>query len=196
MSHLELELEIQRCIDGQMPETAQQDLLRRLEAMPDGWRKLSLAFVESQVWSQIIQKGAAPAPVPSAKPAEEPRPRRRFSPALWGKVTASMAAGIVAGLMIHRQWPPGSVANPAGAVASASPTGPSSGSTQNPVRVPASLVGNRPGMPDILSDHARRELMDSGYVVDDGQLYYTIPMPDGRYYIVPVKTVRVRDGMQ
>lgn len=187
MSHLDLELDIQRCIDGQMPEADQQALLRKLEGLPDGWRKLSLAFVENQVWSQVIEKG----PVAAVKPADQPRPRKRAPLAMWGKVSASMAAGIVAGLMVHNQFAP--QRGVPQMVAQADPDAP-----QRPVNVTSALstVSNRVGQPEILSDQARRELLESGYVIDDGQLYYTIPTADGRYYIVPVKTVRVQSAVQ
>lgn len=186
MSHLDLELDIQRCIDGQMAEADQQALLRKLEGLPDGWRKLSLAFVENQVWSQVIEKG----PVAAPKPVEQPRPRKRAPLAMWGKVTASMAAGIVAGLMVHNQFAPQRGAPLAIADSK-------SDSPQRPISVNSALtVSNRVGQPEILSDQARRELLESGYVIDDGQLYYTIPTADGRYYIVPVKTVRVQSAVQ
>lgn len=187
MSHLDLELDIQRCIDGQMAEADQQALLRKLEGLPDGWRKLSLAFVENQLWSQVIEKG----PVAAPKPADQPRPRKRAPLAMWGKVSASMAAGIVAGLMVHHQFAP---QRDAPLLADAKSQADAS---QRPVSVNSALtVSNPVGRPEILSDQARRELLESGYVIDDGQLYYTIPTADGRYYIVPVKTVRVQNAVQ
>ena len=201
MSHLDLELEIQRCIDGQMSEADQQALLRRLEALPGGWRKLSLAFVENQVWSQSIQKGemaVAKSPVP------EPRPSRRVPFGLWGKVAASMAAGIMAAVVIHQQWsggpPLGAGSSLATATSSekAEPKSGASGSAQSPVsaNTAASLASNGPGSPEVLSPQARRQLRESGYAIDDNQMYYAIRMPDGRYYVVPVERARLRNGVE
>ncbi len=195
MSHLDLELEIQRCIDGQMSEADQQNLLRRLEARPDGWRKLSLAFVECQVWSQAIQKGET-AVAKSSVP--EPRPLRQAPVALWSKVVASMAAGIMAGLVIHRQWsavPPVGSGPSLAAVSASSGSGTASDSAQSPVSAnsAASLASNRPGSPEILSPQARRQLRESGYPIDEDQVYYAVQMPDGRYYVVPVDRLRLRN---
>lgn len=47
-----LEQAVQRCVDGEMSETEQQDFLRSLDQSPSGWRNLALAFVEHQLWSQ------------------------------------------------------------------------------------------------------------------------------------------------
>lgn len=196
-NHLDLELDIQRCIDGQMSEGDQHALLRRLESLPDGWRQLSLAFVENQVWSQSILKKEEP--IVSRSTVSEPRPVRRTSFGLWGKIGASMAAGIMAGLVIHRQWPVASPVDPRPAVAVAASTGGAeSPSPQSPVsaNTAASLASNGPGSPEILSPQARRQLRQSGYAIDEGQVYYSIPMSDGRHYVVPVNTVRVRNAVQ
>jgi hypothetical protein len=59
MSDLIDDLPIQRCIDGELPEAAQQELLRQLDGTADGWKRLALAFVEKQVWAQSCEQLSA-----------------------------------------------------------------------------------------------------------------------------------------
>ncbi|AMV18192.1 hypothetical protein [Planctomyces sp. SH-PL14] len=245
MSHLELELEIQRCVDGQLSEADQQALLRRIQALPDGWRHLALAYLENQLWSQTIQKTepitpASPKPAaanatPLAATSSGHAPAgRRNSVGVWGKVVSSMAAGVMAGVILHGQMgtdgPGVSGTNGAASVAARDgfpfePTGSSSspasagGTTARSVQVTtvdgSGLGGARVGIttpapahhaganaaaqttqPTLVSDELRKELQRSGYAIEEGQLYYSIPLPDGRHYIVPVNSVRVRNAIQ
>jgi hypothetical protein len=40
--------EVDRLVDGELEPAARRDLLRRLDAAPDGWRSCALAFLEGQ----------------------------------------------------------------------------------------------------------------------------------------------------
>lgn len=42
--------ELDRMVDGELPENEQRSLLQRLEESPTGWRELALAYVEASVW--------------------------------------------------------------------------------------------------------------------------------------------------
>ena len=244
MSHLELELEIQRCVDGQLSEADQQALLRRIQALPDGWRHLALAYLENQLWSQTIQKTepitpASPKPAaanatPLAATSSGHAPAgRRNSVGVWGKVVSSMAAGVMAGVILHGQMGtdgPGvsdrsggaSVAARDGFPFEATGSAPSTASpgetTSRSVQVTtvdgSGLGGARIGVtkpapahhaganaaaaaqPTLVSEDLRKELQQSGYAIEEGQLYYSIPLPDGRHDIVPVNSVRVRNAIQ
>ncbi len=44
------ELQIQKCVDGELDVAAQQELLAMLDEMADGWKVLALAYVEEQAW--------------------------------------------------------------------------------------------------------------------------------------------------
>lgn len=46
--------DVERLVDGELDLTAQQQLLRRLESAPDGWRRCALAFLESQALAQVL----------------------------------------------------------------------------------------------------------------------------------------------
>jgi hypothetical protein len=45
---------IDRLIDGELPELERRALLLRLEADPEGWRRCSLAFLEDQAWRRAL----------------------------------------------------------------------------------------------------------------------------------------------
>ncbi|MCA9052527.1 MAG: hypothetical protein KDA75_01765 [Planctomycetaceae bacterium] len=53
MDDIPLELFIQRCVDGELNEQSEQNLLSRLEFLPGGWRSLALAFIEHRVLDQV-----------------------------------------------------------------------------------------------------------------------------------------------
>ncbi|QDT52584.1 hypothetical protein Pan44_05960 [Caulifigura coniformis] len=42
------ELELQRCVDGELPPLERLAFLERIEAAQDGWKSLALAFLENQ----------------------------------------------------------------------------------------------------------------------------------------------------
>jgi hypothetical protein len=197
MSDLDLELQIQRCVDGQLPEADQQILLRRLEASKDGWRRLSLAYVENQCWCQTIQK-ATPRPVAAALPT----PRRRTAPAMWVKVAASMAAGVMGAVVLQQQFVRGPGGTTSQGLIATTPEAPASSDVVKPSPSPKPRSSPPSGAPiqmasdRLIPDHIRQDLQRSGYTVDEGQAYYAYPLEDGSQYIVPVNTARVRVGVQ
>jgi hypothetical protein len=73
MNNEDRELRIQRCIDGELPEAAQQELLSELDGTPDGWKQLALAFVERQVWMQACTTLASDAECGASKPQTKNR---------------------------------------------------------------------------------------------------------------------------
>lgn len=50
----DLELQLQRLVDGELDDNASAKLMQQLEASEDGWRKCAIAFVESQLWDQSL----------------------------------------------------------------------------------------------------------------------------------------------
>ena len=102
------DLTIQRCVDGELDEVSQQALLTELETSPDGWRRLALAFVENQIFSQACRDQPPTEPAPQVRPSTA-TPRRR----LWRRVaTLAMTAclGLVVGLSVRPQ--PAAIAPP------------------------------------------------------------------------------------
>lgn len=109
MSHAVNELDIQRCVDGELSEAAQQELLQRLDETDIGWRDLALAFVENQVIAGACRRAAEretepPAAISPAAPrtrqhAAPPIARRRLSVTNWTVTLASAVIGVGIGLL-------------------------------------------------------------------------------------------------
>ncbi len=91
-------------VDGELADAARRQLLTTLEARPDGWRRLALAFLEAQSWGSGLRSFAAPQkPVASdpgtAKPTSEisAGPVVEFHPRRSGASRACRRRG---------RWPP------------------------------------------------------------------------------------------
>ncbi len=41
-------------VEGELSEEARREFLNQLDTMPDGWRRLALAFLEAQAWRQSL----------------------------------------------------------------------------------------------------------------------------------------------
>ena len=59
--------ELDRMVDGELTDEEQRMLLSRLEASPENWKRLALAYVEAQMWQTTFRQtvpdaGAVPAP--------------------------------------------------------------------------------------------------------------------------------------
>lgn len=64
-------------VDGELPEEARREFLRRLDHSPDGWRRLALTFLEAQAWRRSMGELLAPQRAASASLSrEESRPSR------------------------------------------------------------------------------------------------------------------------
>lgn len=115
MSHSITELDIQRCVDGELSLAAQQHLLARLEESEDGWRDLALAYVENQVvgggcglllqelrGDEIASNQALPRSALSAPAAPS---RRRSWLKTGGGLLASAAVGVMVGAALRGEHP-------------------------------------------------------------------------------------------
>lgn len=56
--------EIDRLVDGELDSPDRNRLLQRFEEEPAGWRQCALAFLESQLWSEDLQRIADDHPSP------------------------------------------------------------------------------------------------------------------------------------
>lgn len=93
MNNEDRELRIQRCIDGELPEAAQQELLSELDGASDGWKQLALAFVERQVWTQACDTLASDNEGGASKPQTKNKSTTK-------KHSASFRWTAVAGLLV------------------------------------------------------------------------------------------------
>ncbi len=100
-NEIDFELQIQRCVDGELDEKAQVNFLRSLDehANDDAWRKLSLGFVENQILASYFStEENEPVAVydtqSSSAEASESRKRHRFRPLF------SLAAAVTIGAFL------------------------------------------------------------------------------------------------
>lgn len=91
-------------VDGELSDAEGREILLRLDAVPDGWRRLALAFVEAQRWSRELRhvaSGPMPVSAPSvAAPRAVSAPRRNVVRTFAGPLLATSAAlllGLAAG---------------------------------------------------------------------------------------------------
>lgn len=77
MSHQRDELLLQRLVDGELDEPQQQEFLAQLDHEPSGWRRLAVAFVETQIWARAYREAIGVAdPLPAVAPPST-RPKLR-----------------------------------------------------------------------------------------------------------------------
>ena len=93
-------------VDDELSEPHRGELLRRLELLPDGWRRCALAFLEAQCWKKELG-AVARTPQPIAAPATpvSRQPERWFP---WGTVLAMAASFLIAlglGGLWRGAWP-------------------------------------------------------------------------------------------
>jgi len=96
-----LDEQIDLLVDDELSESQRSELLRRLEHLPDGWRRCALAFLEAQCWkkelgllAQTPQRMTAPAVPAQQKPGHAVR---------WGTLLA-MAASFLVALGLGSLW--------------------------------------------------------------------------------------------
>src|SRR5574340_373427 len=55
---------LDQLVDDELGETERRDLLVKLDAEPDGWRRCALAFLEAQAWRRTIASMVRREPAP------------------------------------------------------------------------------------------------------------------------------------
>ena len=68
--------DLDRLVDGALSGPERRALLDRAEAVPDGWRRCALAFLEAQCWREALTPFAERADDVDDRPIEPRRPRR------------------------------------------------------------------------------------------------------------------------
>lgn len=201
------EILIDRLIEGELDDPARRSLLLRLDALPDGWRRLALAFLEAQAWRQSLGKLAAEI---SVAPASE-MPRRRRGPIAraWLARAAALLVVFGVGWRAGRSEGPGrpqppsqeslSVARPAEAPRLDPPPAseaPGPGGTGEVAR--SEPVGPPIPQSDVeavtpwLSEAGRDRLQRQGYEVQRRPAVAAVQLRDGRRAVIPVEDVMVR----
>jgi len=207
--------ELDRLIDGELSIAEQRNLLSRLEAEEDGWRRLALGFLEAQALRQIcpglLTDGPRVASRTSTGLTRRKDPGKAFPGLPWGLVTIAAAASFLLGLSINR-WqvqPPESAITTASSKATTSapsrrtpvdklqvifPEGP--GRWSEPVELPVVdrndvraqfWLSDQPVWPQAV----RSSLRESGQEVAEQRHWMQVELEDGRQGYVPVSELIV-----
>ncbi len=208
-------LEIDALVAGDLAESTRRDLLIRLDASPDGWRRCALAFLEDQAWRDALGGpiAAAPAGPTPATPdlALHPRRRRRWLP-IRAAAAASLAASTFAagfamgGASRVREVTPVAVVEPRAVPRPAVAEEPtirnvgyidlvdrSAGETP-PERVPI-LEGPGPderwlqAEPSPVPDYVRAQWERRGFQMEERRRFVPLALEDGRRVSIPVDEV-------
>jgi hypothetical protein len=204
---------IDRLVAGELPDPERRELLFKLEADPDGWRRCALAFLEDQAWRAALS-GMSPEvqkPLPVVKTEPIPRTRwvRKFALAA-SIVALAFSVGFAAGGM-KRETPQVEV------VQQDQPRlpEPSKPITTDQVRevgwvdlvdgtsgeLPPRRVPivSGPGLdeqwlrdqPPAVSDYVRARWERQGYQVQERRNLVSVTLEDGRRISIPVDEVSV-----
>ena len=199
---------LDRLVDGGLSGPERCDLLLRLDADPEGWRRCALAFLEDQAWRQALGahlSASLPAPVRVARRPGRSRLRRASLAA--SLLAATFAGGFASrGLVgpgpvsvITQAKPPSPVNPPSRAireVGSFELVDASAGETP-PQRFP---IRSGPGLderwlreqPPTVPDYVRARWESEGYQVAERRRLMTVGLGDGREVSIPVDEVEVR----
>jgi hypothetical protein len=190
---------IDRLVDRELSDQERRELLLRLEAAPDGWRRCALAFLEAQSWREAFHPLAAPtSPAFQAQPDRTPaRQGSRRRP--WRPVArlAGLAAGLAAAFALGWAWggrameiaPPGLVAHRESWVPEAARQPLSPPSIDVPLR---ESRPSRPAEQPSLLDPVVKRLEQRGYRSETQTWLLPMELNDGRKIDVPVREVRLR----
>lgn len=199
------DIALDRLVDGTLNETERADLLARLDASPDGWRRCALAFLEAQAWHDAFS------PEPSRTVGLPPVPpaRRRPDPRVFA-VAASIALAFALGWGVGRvpaqaQPPRDSVADATQGPPSAPVPAPTVPSVPKPT-APQAVSGYsfvtinrpdyretvtyrlRPNEPGVsVSDYARAQWLRQGFEVVESRRVVPVVLENGQSTTVPVQ---------
>lgn len=102
--------DLDRLVDGELPERERHELLGRLDRHPDGWRRLALAFLEAQSWGEAARDHATEAVTTATgdvRPVMPSIPPARNWKLLLGTPLAMAASFLVAftlGIALRGAW--------------------------------------------------------------------------------------------
>ena len=107
------ELLLQRCVDGEISAEQRAELIRQLDAGPDGWKVLACSYMEDQ----LVARGIARSETPVHADAPEPRSLRQKEKPHWFhhpllSVALSACVAFLGGVLISREISAGGNAPP------------------------------------------------------------------------------------
>jgi hypothetical protein len=193
---------IDRLVDGELPEDTRRALLARLDAVPDGWRRCALAFLEAQAWRETFVPVAAGCYRLSSTRAAEAlalagsearvRATRRFGAA---QITVGLAASLLTAFTLGWLARGGRTGAGNGAEINATPVTITKTESPNvPTLAHADPIetedGHQPPTP--MPDPIVARLESRGYQVDRRQRLIAVETKDGRRMTMPIEEVRLR----
>jgi hypothetical protein len=104
------ELELQRCVDGELPVAERKAFLERIELTPEGWKTLALSFLENQDFDAAGGEFRQSAPATPASLGSNSRSLRHRS-STWSR-PLSLAASLAIAFWVGRQGGRPAVNNP------------------------------------------------------------------------------------
>jgi len=215
------DLLLQRLVDGELSDEDRSGVLASLDARPQLWRTVALAFVEDQLWSGELRRDAAGDERPS-EPARAPRTapasRRAWAPVV--AVAASLLGMLGLGYQIGRHQElrpviaqsggdlrhsqPAAIPTVDTSTVAAAPAAPCrvqlvyrGGEQEQSLELPVYDASELPGEfwqgPDPASvEELNRELADQGYRVDWDIEYLSRNLDGGKCLLVPLQTVAIQ----
>lgn len=100
------ERQLDRLVDGELPEAERRDLLVRLESEPGGWRRCALAFLEHQCFRESLFPAIASRSDSAVAELAYVAPKSSRRSHGWLRTASFVAASFVAALWLgHVVWP-------------------------------------------------------------------------------------------
>ncbi|HEV8059755.1 MAG TPA: hypothetical protein VGP68_07770 [Gemmataceae bacterium] len=187
--------QIDRLVDGELPDADRRALIQRFETEPDGWRRCALAFLEAQSWREALIPATTAEPnLPPARVIPSRRTSYRWREAArLTALAASLLLTFALGWILHRT--PGTT-SPEGAIAHLDRQPPQEAIEQRPPEA------SHPLKHDALSAPATSQFAEMnsavkdwdrrGYQAETQTRLATVKLKDGRKVEIPVQEVRLR----
>jgi hypothetical protein len=217
------ELELQRCVDGELPPLERKALLERIETIDGGWKTLALAFLECQDFDAAGEEFRQAAPPASAAIAHNPAQSiGGRSSSLFQSV--ALAASLAMAFWVGRQGvrpavnnpgqessiasqtfaPGGSAASMTGSRAAMKPAAmlelPVQGEGREGLTIPVydrqMLAEEGPPIPLWPDLNRKNSSAPAGYRLTSERNLISIPLETGETVVVPVEVSGVRYAVQ
>jgi len=184
---------LDRLVDGSLPEAERRQLLLRLEAEPDGWRRCALAFLEAQTWREAFAPLAGAASVPvtgvvSTTRAPVPKPRH---PIVRG---AALAACVLIAFTLGWALRPPELGNSSHEEIVVAQSDALLSPMEAPVNVSSAsdpAPGDRQAVNSVF-ETVVKSWQQLGYSAERQETRVTMTLHDGRQLEVPIEEVKLR----
>lgn len=200
-NEIDRELNLQRCVDGELNEVLQSKLIKELDDAPhqDGWRELALQFMEQQVLRDVFgNRQRMPEFQSSSKNldseirgASPSMPSRSFSTII------STAAAAVLGLLLGANFNREAIQQNQAQVVSrqvidqnVEESPPREAPTFDIYEIPSDEMFYQE---IVMPADLRQQIENAGYVIERKSHRLRVPTENGREIIVPSETIRIRN---